>query len=117
MGQVAADKGYKNIVTVAWRYGFGTESVEGFKEGFEKAGGTVSKEIYVPFPDVEFQSQLTEIAALKPDAVFVFLPAAGRPSLFRITRRLACKARFRCLAQASSPKVLCRPKAPLRRVC
>ncbi|KFX68883.1 ABC transporter permease [Pseudomonas taeanensis MS-3] len=77
MGQVAADKGYKNIVTVAWRYGFGTESVEGFKEGFEKAGGTVSKEIYVPFPDVEFQSQLTEIAALKPDAVFVFFAGGG----------------------------------------
>ncbi|SFO95770.1 ABC transporter substrate-binding protein [Pseudomonas borbori] len=77
MGQVAADKGYKNIVTVAWRYGFGTESVEGFKEGFEKAGGTVSKEIYVPFPDVEFQAQLTEIAALKPDAVFVFFAGGG----------------------------------------
>jgi branched-chain amino acid transport system substrate-binding protein len=77
MGQVAADRGYKNIVTVAWRYGFGTESVEGFKEGFEKAGGTVSKEIYVAFPDVEFQSQLTEIAALKPDAVFVFFAGGG----------------------------------------
>ena len=77
MGQIAADKGYKNIVTVAWRYGFGTESVEGFKEGFEKAGGTVSKEIYVPFPSVEFQSQLTEIAALKPDAVFVFFAGGG----------------------------------------
>jgi branched-chain amino acid transport system substrate-binding protein len=77
MGQVAADKGYKNVVTLAWRYGFGTESVEGFKEGFEKAGGTVSKEIYVPFPDVEFQSQLTEIAALKPDAVFVFFAGGG----------------------------------------
>ncbi|WP_137819677.1 ABC transporter substrate-binding protein [Pseudomonas sp. 2FG] len=77
MGQVAADKGYKNIVTLAWRYGFGTESVEGFKEGFEKAGGKVSKEIYVPFPDVEFQSQLTEIAALKPDAVFVFFAGGG----------------------------------------
>ncbi len=77
MGQVAAEKGYKNIVTVAWRYGFGTESVDGFKEGFEKAGGTVSKQIYVPFPDVEFQSQLTEIAALKPDAVFVFFAGGG----------------------------------------
>lgn len=77
MGQVAADRGYKNIVTVAWRYGFGVESVAGFKEGFEKAGGTVSKEIYVAFPDVEFQSQLTEIAALKPDAVFVFFAGGG----------------------------------------
>lgn len=77
MGKVAADKGYKNIVTVAWRYGFGTESVDGFKEGFEQAGGKISKEIYLPFPEVEFQSQLTEIAALKPDAVFVFFAGGG----------------------------------------
>ena len=77
MGKVAADKGYKNIVTVAWRYGFGTESVDGFKEGFEQAGGKVTKEIYIPFPEVEFQSQLTEIAALKPDAVFVFFAGGG----------------------------------------
>jgi len=83
MGQVAADRGYKNIVTVAWRYGFGVESVAGFKEGFEKAGGTVSKEIYVAFPDVEFQSQLTEIAASKPDAVFVFFAGGGAAKFVR----------------------------------
>ena len=77
MGQVAVDRGYQNIVTLAWRYGFGTESVDGFKEGFEKAGGKVLKEIYVPFPEVEFQAQLTEIAALKPDAVFVFFAGGG----------------------------------------
>lgn len=77
MGKVAAERGYKNVVTVAWRYGFGTESVEGFKQGFEEAGGKVSKEIYVAFPDVEFQSQLTEIAAARPDAVFVFFAGGG----------------------------------------
>jgi branched-chain amino acid transport system substrate-binding protein len=77
MGKVAAEKGYKNIVTVSWRYGFGTESVDGFTEGFEQAGGKVSKEIYLPFPEVEFQSQLTEIASLKPDAVFVFFAGGG----------------------------------------
>jgi branched-chain amino acid transport system substrate-binding protein len=31
----------------------------------------------VPFPDVEFQAQLTEIASLKPDAVFVFFSGGG----------------------------------------
>lgn len=77
MGQVAYDKGYRNIATITWRYGFGTESVDAFKEGFEKAGGKIVKEIYLPFPDVEFQSQLTEIAALKPDAVFSFFAGGG----------------------------------------
>ncbi|APU29478.1 MULTISPECIES: ABC transporter substrate-binding protein [Pseudomonadaceae] len=77
MGQVAADRGYQNVITLAWRYGFGTESVDGFKEGLEQAGGKVLKELYVPFPEVEFQSHLTEIAALKPDAVFVFFAGGG----------------------------------------
>ncbi len=77
MGKIAFDKGYKNIVTVAWRYGFGIESVEAFREAFEKAGGNIIKEIWIPFPEVEFQSQLTQIAALKPDAVFVFFAGGG----------------------------------------
>ncbi len=77
MGQVAYDKGYRKIATVTWRYGFGTESVDAFKEGFEKAGGKIVKEIYLPFPEVEFQAQLTEIASLKPDAVFSFFAGGG----------------------------------------
>lgn len=77
MGQVAYEKGYRKIATVTWRYGFGTESVDAFKEGFEKAGGKIVKEIYLPFPEVEFQAQLTEIASLKPDAVFSFFAGGG----------------------------------------
>src|SRR5690606_3837292 len=49
----------------------------GFREGFEKAGGKVVKELTLPFPNVEFQSLLTEIAALKPDMVFAFFAGGG----------------------------------------
>ncbi|MCP5036141.1 MAG: ABC transporter substrate-binding protein, partial [Rhodobacteraceae bacterium] len=35
------------------------------------------KDIQVPFPDVEFQANLSEIAALKPDAVFAFFSGGG----------------------------------------
>ena len=77
MGKHVADKGHKNVVTVAWKYGAGEESVAGFKDSYLKAGGKVSKELWVPFPNVEFQSILTEIASLKPDAVFVFFAGAG----------------------------------------
>ena len=31
----------------------------------------------LPFPQVEFQSYLTEIAALKPDVVYVFFAGGG----------------------------------------
>ncbi|TAH46957.1 MAG: ABC transporter permease [Betaproteobacteria bacterium] len=77
MGKVAAQKGHKNVVTLTWKYAAGQQSVEGFKEAFEQAGGKVVKEMTLPFPNVEFQPFLTEIAALKPDAVYVFFAGAG----------------------------------------
>ena len=77
MGKVAAERGAKNAVTLTWKYAAGEEAVAGFKEGFEKGGGKVTKELYLPFPNVEFQPFLTEIASLKPDAVYVFFAGGG----------------------------------------
>lgn len=78
MGLVAAEKQkHKTAVTLTWKYAAGDESVRGFKEGFESKGGKVLKELNLPFPNVEFQALLTEIAALKPDAVYVFFAGGG----------------------------------------
>ena len=77
MGEVVAKKGHKKVVTITWKYAAGDESVKGFKESFEKGGGTVVKEMNLPFPNVEFQALLTEIAAAKPDAVFTFFAGGG----------------------------------------
>ncbi|MCC4117252.1 ABC transporter substrate-binding protein [Aromatoleum toluclasticum] len=83
MGKVAAERGHKNVVTLTWKYAAGEQAVGGFKEAFEKAGGKVAKELYLPFPNVEFQAYLTEIANLKPDAVFVFFAGAGAAKFVR----------------------------------
>jgi branched-chain amino acid transport system substrate-binding protein len=77
MGEVMAKKGLKKVVTITWKYAAGDESVKGFKEAFEKGGGTVVKELSLPFPNVEFQALLTEIAAAKPDAVYTFFAGGG----------------------------------------
>jgi branched-chain amino acid transport system substrate-binding protein len=77
MGEVAAKRGAKKVVTITWKYAAGDESVGGFKEAFEKAGGQVVKELSLPFPGVEFQPLLTEIAAIKPDAVYTFFAGGG----------------------------------------
>ena len=77
MGQVMATKGHKNAVSITWKYAAGDEMVRGFKEAFEKGGGKVAKELSLPFPNVEFQALLTEIAAAKPDAVFSFFAGGG----------------------------------------
>jgi branched-chain amino acid transport system substrate-binding protein len=76
MGEYAGRK-HKTAVTLTWKYAAGQQSVDGFKEAFEKAGGKVVKELTLPFPNVEFQPFLTEIASIKPEAVYVFFAGAG----------------------------------------
>jgi branched-chain amino acid transport system substrate-binding protein len=76
-GVMAAQKGYKRAVTIYWNYAAGQESAKGFTEAFEKGGGKVIKDLALPFPNVEFQALLTEIAAQKPDVVFAFFAGAG----------------------------------------
>jgi branched-chain amino acid transport system substrate-binding protein len=76
-GVVAAQKGYKRAMTITWNYAAGTETVKGFTEAFEKGGGKVIKDLALPFPNVEFQALLTEIAAQKPDVVFAFFAGGG----------------------------------------
>jgi branched-chain amino acid transport system substrate-binding protein len=77
MGKVAAERKHKTAVTITWKYAAGDESVGGFREAFEKGGGKVVKDLTVPFPNVEFQALLTEIAALKPDMVYTFFAGGG----------------------------------------
>ncbi|MEO6362197.1 MAG: ABC transporter substrate-binding protein [Caldimonas sp.] len=77
MGVVAGKKGLKRAMTITWNYAAGSESVKGFTEGFEKSGGKVMKELNLPFPGVEFQALLTEIAAQKPDVVYSFFAGGG----------------------------------------
>jgi branched-chain amino acid transport system substrate-binding protein len=77
MGKVAAERGHKKVVTVTWNYAAGQESVKGFTEAFEKGGGKVTGNLTLPFPNVEFQALLTQIAADKPDAVYVFFAGGG----------------------------------------
>src|ERR1700736_3450516 len=75
--EVMLKDGRKKAVLMFWNYSFGQESMAAFKEGYAKGGGAIVKEIAVPFPSTEFQANLSEIASLKPDAVFVFFAGAG----------------------------------------
>ncbi|RDI28977.1 amino acid/amide ABC transporter substrate-binding protein (HAAT family) [Pseudacidovorax intermedius] len=83
MGVVAAKEGKKTAITLTWKYAAGDESTAGFKEGFEKGGGKVVKQLTLPFPNVEFQALLTEIAAAKPDAVYSFMAGGGAVKLVK----------------------------------
>ncbi|MCX8097520.1 MAG: ABC transporter substrate-binding protein [Casimicrobiaceae bacterium] len=76
-GAAAAARKHKTAVTITWKYAAGDEMVEGFREAFEKGGGKILKDLHLPFPNVEFQALLTEIAALKPEIVYAFFAGGG----------------------------------------
>ncbi|WHZ12451.1 MAG: Benzoate ABC transporter, substrate-binding protein [Burkholderiaceae bacterium] len=77
LGKPMVDRGLKKAVWISWKYAAGDDALGGFKESYTQAGGTIIKELSLPFPNVEFQALLTEIAALKPDAVACFFAGAG----------------------------------------
>ncbi|WP_421842177.1 ABC transporter substrate-binding protein [Marinobacter algicola] len=77
MAQPAWDRGMRNVVTISWRYSAGEEHLSGFEEEFKRLGGTIEKRILVPFPDVDFQAQLTQIASMNPDGVYAFFAGGG----------------------------------------
>lgn len=81
LGKVLKAEGRKTAVFITHKYAAGEQMKEGFREGFEKEGGKLVKELYLPFPQVEFQALLTEIASIKPDAVVAFF-AGGAAAKF-----------------------------------
>jgi branched-chain amino acid transport system substrate-binding protein len=76
-GKAMVDAGIKNAVTMTWKYAAGEQMVNGFRDTFTKGGGKVIKDITVPFPTVEFQAALAEIASIKPQAVYSFFAGGG----------------------------------------
>ncbi len=83
LGKPMMDKGLKKAVWITWKYAAGDEAFEGFRDSYTKAGGTIVKELSLPFPNVEFQALLTEIASIKPDAVACFFAGGGAAKFIR----------------------------------
>jgi branched-chain amino acid transport system substrate-binding protein len=71
LGKVAQDRGYKRVYLLEPNYQAGKDSAAGFKIDYK---GEIVEESYVPLGTLDFQSELSKIAALKPDAVFTFMP-------------------------------------------
>src|SRR5262249_54439446 len=80
---LAGRKAVRKAVTISWKYAAGEEFVKGFRDGYTKGGGQIVKDLWVPFPNVEFQALLTEIASLKPDATYAFFAGAGAAKFLR----------------------------------
>ncbi|MFN3830281.1 MAG: ABC transporter substrate-binding protein [Tepidimonas ignava] len=83
LGKPMVERGHKRAVWITWNYAAGEEALEGFEQSYTAAGGTIVKKLGLPFPNVEFQALLTEIASIKPDAVACFFAGGGAAKFLR----------------------------------
>jgi branched-chain amino acid transport system substrate-binding protein len=71
VGKYASDKGLAKIVAIAPNYQAGKDFVAGFKRYYQTP---VVNELYPALNTSDFSSELAQIAAAQPTAVFAFLP-------------------------------------------
>jgi branched-chain amino acid transport system substrate-binding protein len=71
MGRYAASKGYKRVYAMAPNYQAGKDFIAGFKREYKLP---LAGEVYTPLNQLDFQAELAQLQAAKPDAVYVFYP-------------------------------------------
>jgi branched-chain amino acid transport system substrate-binding protein len=93
LGKYAQDSGIKSAFLIAPNYQAGKDALTGFKHYFK---GQILDEVYVPLGQLDYQAELTRIAAAKPDAIFVFLPGGMGVNFVKQFRQagLADKVKF-----------------------
>ena len=70
LGKYAAEKGYKKVYAMAPNYQAGKDFLAGFKRGY--GNQPLLDEVYTPLTQLDFQAELAQLAAAKPDAVYAF---------------------------------------------
>lgn len=69
--------GYRKIVTLVPDYAPGWDAEVAFTAAFEKNGGAVVGKLRIPLSAHDFVPYINKAAALKPDALFGFMPGGG----------------------------------------
>jgi branched-chain amino acid transport system substrate-binding protein len=70
-GQVVTDKGFKRVAVIAPNYPAGKDAITGFKRFFK---GEVASEALPALNQLNFGTEIAQLRATKPDAVYIFLP-------------------------------------------
>ncbi len=79
----AVENDIKRAVTLVPDYAPGYESEEAFKKYFLASGGEILEEIRVPMRNPDFAPFLQRVRDIKPDALFVMLPAGPGAALLK----------------------------------
>jgi branched-chain amino acid transport system substrate-binding protein len=70
-GQVVTDKGFKRVAVIAPNYPAGKDAITGFKRFYK---GEVTSESLPALNQLNFGTEIAQLRASKPDAVYIFLP-------------------------------------------
>jgi branched-chain amino acid transport system substrate-binding protein len=98
MADWAAKNGVKKAVTLVSNYGPGIDAEKAFSGSFAKSGGQVEN-LRVPLANPDFSPFLQKVADLKPDALFVFVPAGvGAQFMKQFVERGLDKSGIRLIA-------------------
>ena len=74
LGEWAARNGIREIVIAYSDYAAGTDTRDGFKAAYEKAGGRILAEMAMPLQTADYSVYIQKIRDMKAPAVFFFAP-------------------------------------------
>ena len=80
MGKLMQEAGVKNVYEIAPNYQAGKDILTGFERYYK---GGIKGQILFKLTQQDFQAELSQIRAARPDAVFVFAPGAWGISFFK----------------------------------
>lgn len=99
VGRYAAEKGYKRVYAMAPNYQAGKDFINGFKRLYNQP---LLEEVYTPLNQLDFQAELAQVAAAKPDAVFVFYPGGLGVQFVRQWRQSGLAGKIPLLSSATT---------------
>jgi branched-chain amino acid transport system substrate-binding protein len=70
-GQVMTEKGFKRVAIIAPNYPAGKDAISGFKRFYK---GEVASEALPTLNQLNFGTEIAQLRATNPDAVYIFLP-------------------------------------------
>ena len=98
----APKNGIRKVVSLVTDYGPGIDAEKTFRERFLLNGGQMLAELRVPLRNPDYAPFLQKVRDLKPDALFVFVPAgAGVALLKQFAERGLDKAGIKLIGEGS----------------
>jgi branched-chain amino acid transport system substrate-binding protein len=80
MGKLMQDAGVKNVYEIAPNYQAGKDMITGFERYYK---GAIKGQILFKLSQQDFQPELSQIRAARPDGIFAFLPAGWAIPFFK----------------------------------